>query len=254
MTDLDSTQRFSTRVENYIQYRPHYPSGVLDTLREACGLVPAAPIADIGSGTGLLTEVFLRNGNPVYGVEPNREMREAGEKLLQAYPNFHSVNGTAEATTLPADSVAFVTAGQAFHWFDWPKARVEFARILRPGGWVALIWNDRELDTTPFLVGYEQMLQRYGTDYKEVTNKQISDEILDSFFGQGKHQLRTFPNVQEFDFAGLRGRLQSSSYAPQPGHPNYEPMLAELTRLFDTHQENGRIKFLYTTQVFLGQV
>lgn len=114
----DSTQRFSTRVANYIKYRPLYPPAVLETLGQRCGLTDRSIIADVGSGTGILAEMFLRNGNTVYGVEPNREMREAGERLLVDYPNFHSIDGTAEATALEDGNVDFVTAGQAFHWFN----------------------------------------------------------------------------------------------------------------------------------------
>src|SRR5689334_15561560 len=133
---VDPTLRFSNRVDNYSKYRPTYPSAVLDLLAAECGLTSNALIADIGSGTGLLAELFLTNGNRVVGVEPNREMRAAGERLLANAPGFTSVDGTAEATTLAAGSVDFVTAGQAFHWFDRALARVEFARILKPEGWV----------------------------------------------------------------------------------------------------------------------
>src|SRR6476469_8499971 len=140
----DSTKRFSSRVENYIKYRPSYPPTVIDILTEHCQLTPAAVMADIGSGTGLLTELFLKHGNRVFGVEPNRAMREAGERLLAGYSNFTSVDGVAEATTLPDHSVAFVTAGQAFHWFDVAKTRQEFIRILQPQGWAVLVWNVRQ--------------------------------------------------------------------------------------------------------------
>lgn len=250
----DPTQRFSTRVENYVKYRPHYPPAVLDTLRTACDLTPTSVIADIGSGTGILTELFLQNGNRVHAVEPNREMREAGEQLLQTYPHFTSVDGRAEATTLPAHSVDFVTAGQAFHWFDQEKARAEFQRILKPGGWVVLVWNDREVGGTPFLVAYEQLLQQYATDYEEVTNKQVNAEALTRFYGPSRYEMRTFSNAQSFDFEGLRGRLLSSSYTPLPGHPNHAPMMAALSNIFQPHQVDGQVAFKYTTQVFYGQL
>src|SRR6266446_9260655 len=109
------TERFSNRVENYIRYRPGYPKEIIELLKAECGLFPQSVVADAGSGTGLLAKLFLENGNLVFGIEPNREMRAAGERLLQAYPRFTSIAGTAEATTLPGQSVDFVTAGQAFH-------------------------------------------------------------------------------------------------------------------------------------------
>ena len=161
----DPTRRFSSRVDNYIKYRPGYPSAVIDTLASECGLTEQLIVADVGSGTGILSELFLKHGNPVFGVEPNREMREAGERRLKQYPNFTSVNGTAEATTLPDRSMDFITAGQAFHWFDRIQTRKEFTRILKGGGWVALIWNDRHIDTSPFLCAYEDLLRQYGIDY-----------------------------------------------------------------------------------------
>src|SRR5205814_7614202 len=167
----DRTPASSTRVGNNGRYRPGYPRVVAEMLEGECGLSHASVVADVGSGTGILSELFLRNGNRVYGVEPNREMREAGERLLSDYENFKSIEGRAEATTLDGGSVDFVTAGQAFHWFDLEGARREFSRILRPGGWVIAVWNDRRLSGSPFLEEYERMLLEYGTDYREVSSK-----------------------------------------------------------------------------------
>ncbi len=205
MTDV--TQRFSSRVENYIKYRPGYPDEVIDTLRSECGLTSDSIIADVGSGTGILTEMFLRNGNVVYGIEPNREMREAAERLLKDYPRFHSVATRAEETTLPDHSVDFIVAGQSFHWFDREKARAEFARILRPRGWIALIWNERVTTTTPFLVAYEQLLKDYSTDYEQVDHRRIDDDVIRDFFGSDRFRLKQFKNIQVFDYEGVKGRL-----------------------------------------------
>jgi SAM-dependent methyltransferase len=158
----DSVARFSNRADNYARYRPGYPLGVMDILRNQCGLTDASVVADIGSGTGILSELFLRNGNTVFAIEPNAAMRQVADRLLGEFPNFLSIDATAEATTLDASSVDLVTAAQAFHWFDRDRARKEFARILRPGGWVALIWNERRLDSTAFLRDYEQLLLSPG--------------------------------------------------------------------------------------------
>ncbi len=155
MLATDSKERFSNRVEDYVRYRPGYPRAVLDLLREECGFAPESVVADIGSGTGILTQMLLENGNVVYGVEPNAEMRAAGESLLQRYARFRSVAGSAEATTLPDASVDFVFVGQAFHWFEPKAARAEFERVLKPRGWVAVIWNERKKDATAFLREYE---------------------------------------------------------------------------------------------------
>lgn len=252
----NSTQRFSSRVENYVRYRPSYPPAVLDTLRTECRLTSAHVIADIGAGTGLLSELFLRNGNRVYGVEPNREMSEAAERLLEQYPNFTSVAGAAEATTLPGQSVDFVTAGQAFHWFHRKQARQEFARILRPDGWVVLVWNYRRIEATPFMREYEQLIQRYAIDYSEVTHHrpEYDERNISAFFCTSGCQVVVHPNPQMLDYVGLQGRLLSSSYTPEAGHPNHEPMLAQLHTLFETHQVGGQVAFDYDTRVYFGRL
>lgn len=254
MSQINPTTRFSDRVDNYVNYRPRYPRAVLDVLTAECGLTPSAIIADIGSGTGFLSELFVQNGNRVYGVEPNAEMRAAGEKLLAAYPTFTSVAATAEATTLPAASMDFVTAGQAFHWFDPAPTRTEFARILRPRGWVVLVWNERRSEATAFQRGYEALTQRYNRDYAAVNHRRIAPATIAAFYAPGLVQVRSFTNQQTFDFAGLQGRLLSSSYTLTPDHLEYVAMLADLRALFDAHQQQGVIVFEYDTQVYTGHL
>ena len=253
MPPADATTRFSDRVDNYLRYRPGYPPAVLALIRAECNLTPNSTIADIASGTGLLTRMFLENGNRVFAVEPNPQMRQAGESLLHHFPNFASIAGTAEATTLPANSVDFVTAAQAAHWFDRIKARAEFARILKTTGWCVLIWNERRTDSTPFLRAYEQMILIYGTDYKEVRHERTTATI-DAFFAPSHFASRVFEMRQEFDYPALEGRLLSSSYAPQEGHPNYAPMLKALRAIFDEFNERGRVAFEYNTRVYFGQL
>jgi ubiquinone/menaquinone biosynthesis C-methylase UbiE len=251
---MDSTQRFSSRVENYVKYRPSYPQEIIAALQQACGLTPDSIVADVGSGTGIFAELLLQNGNTVYGIEPNQAMRAAGEQLLQHFPRFHSVNSTAEATTLPAQSVDFITAGQAFHWFDPDRARQEFARILKPGGWIALIWNERHSNATPFLRDYEQLLRTYGTDYEASKHTNFDAAIIRAFFAPQPMFVQSFPNAQRFDDDGLRGRLLSSSYSPEPGDPRHAPMLAELQRIFDRHAVDGMVVFEYDTVLYYGQL
>lgn len=253
MLETNPTQRFSDRVENYIRYRPGYPPQVLETLRSECGLTPAAVVADIACGTGIFTRLLLENGNPVHGVEPNREMREAAERLLAGYPNFVAVNGTAEATTLADRTFDFATAAQAAHWFNLAKARQEFARILRPKGWAVLIWNERSTDASPFLRAYEELLLTYGTDYEQVRHEYTTDNIGD-FFNPTRFNTRVFDLRQDFDYAQLEGRLLSSSYAPMKGHPNCEPMLQELRRIFEAHNKGGRVAMEYFTRLYYGQL
>jgi SAM-dependent methyltransferase len=247
------TARFSDRVENYVRYRPGYPLEVLDLLRAECGLQPRHIVADIASGTGAFTRLLLENGNSVFAVEPNAEMREAGVHQLDSYPMLVSVAGTAEDTTLRSSSVDFVTAAQAAHWFDLPRARAEFVRILRPDGWCVLIWNERRTASTPFLRDYEQLLLAYGTDYKEVRHERTT-AIIHEFFAPKRCEERVFDLRQQFDYEGIAGRLLSSSYAPLEGHPNYQPMMKELQRIFRAHAADNKVEFEYNTRVFYGHL
>ncbi|HLX68939.1 MAG TPA: methyltransferase domain-containing protein [Verrucomicrobiae bacterium] len=253
LSDRDSTKRFSSRVDNYVRYRPGYPAEIVELLKTDCGLTGTSVIADIGSGTGKLTELFLANGNAVFGIEPNKEMREAGERLLAASTNFTSIAATAEETGLTKGSVDFITAGQAFHWFDRNRCRTEFARIMKPGGWVVLIWNDRQTMTNSFLAEYEQLLKTYATDYSKVDHKQIDDEVVAEFFGYVPRK-KAFPNLQEFDYDGLKGRLLSSSYAPEEGQPKFAEMIKDLEKLFSKRQQGGIVRFVYDTVVYYGKL
>lgn len=245
----DPTLRFSDRVQHYVKYRPGYPAALVELLVQECGLRPESVVADIGSGTGLLARLFLEYGNQVFAVEPNQEMRAAAERLLARNPRFASIAASAEASTLPSRSVDFVTVGQAFHWFHQEAAVGEFRRILRPGGWIVLVWNDRQTDTTPFLRGYEALLHRFSVDYRSVNHKRFGPEDFREVLGPGLRSA-AFASVQVLDYDGLEGRLLSSSYAPAPGHPEHEPMLAALRVLFDKHAADGIVELRYTTQVY----
>ncbi len=247
------TERFSNRVDDYVRYRPTYPPAVIDLLTRACGLTPQSKITDIASGTGLFTRLLLENGNRVFGVEPNAEMRRAGEQFLKEYPKFTSVAGTAEATSLPDHSVDLVTAAQAAHWFKLAEARREFVRILKPDGWVVLLWNERRTASTPFLRDYEQLLLNYGTDYKVVRHERTMAAI-ENFFTPSPHQTSSLELCQNLDYAGLAGRLTSSSYTPPRGDPKHEPMLKDLRRIFDTYQVNGRVSLDYDTRIYYARL
>jgi SAM-dependent methyltransferase len=251
---VKTTERFSDRVENYVKYRPGYPEEVLDRLREAGALTPDAVIADVGSGTGISSWLYLENGFEVFGVEPNDEMRKAAENYLSAYKRFHSVKGTAEQTTLKDHSVDMILAGQAFHWFDAEKTKAEFKRILKPGGKVVLVWNDRRTDSTDFLRAYEDLLKMFGTDYAKVNHKNIDEKVFDAFWGEGKWNSFAVDNFQDFTFEGLKGRLFSSSYVPPEDHADSPFMVSVLKKIFARYQENGTVRFEYDTRVFYGKL
>jgi SAM-dependent methyltransferase len=250
----DATARFANRVGDYVKTRPGYPPAVIALLRERCGLRSTSIVADIGAGTGIFTRLLLDAGaGVVYAIEPNAPMHDALIEALGRDVRLRTHAGTAEHTGLSRASVDLIVAAQAFHWFDREKTRTEFVRILRPHGRVALVWNTRREDTNPFLVAYEQLLRRWSTDYGHVNHRNVSLDTIAPFFAPGGMERHAFPSHQEFDFDGVRGRLLSSSYAPAEGHPNHEPMLAELRQIFDATHENGRVRFEYETEVYLGR-
>lgn len=250
---IDPRQRFSSRVDNYVRYRPGYPPELLALLARECGLTPQMPIADIGSGTGLLSALFLRNGNPVYGVEPNREMRLAGEALMGSQPHFHTIDASAEQTGLPPQSVDFVVAGQAFHWFDHARCREEFTRILRPGGWVVLVWNYRRNEASAFLRAYEELLLKYCPEYPKILDRELQQRDVGQFFGRRPHRLERLSNRQDFDYPGLEGRHLSQSYVEQGGE-DFQAMMHDLRALFDAHQRDGKVAFEYETRIYVGRL
>jgi SAM-dependent methyltransferase len=249
----DPTQRFSDRVD-YQRYRPGYPGAVFDYLIEHCGLTKADTIVDVGAGTGLSTEPWLARGFRVLAVEPNAEMRAAAADFLSAYPLAELADGTAEALPMPDRSAGLITAAQAFHWFESDASRCEFKRVLKPNARVALIWNERQGDASPFLQGYEEAMQAYASDYSTITHERRSSERILGFFAPDEVTERRFDNAQAFDFEGLCGRVWSSSYAPSQDSPNYAPLRAQLQQLFERYCSDGKVQFVYHTRVFTGQL
>ncbi|MBY9021191.1 MAG: class I SAM-dependent methyltransferase [Candidatus Lokiarchaeota archaeon] len=244
----DPKKRFSSRVENYIKFRPSYPLKIIEFLKEKKILTKDSVVADIGSGTGILSKIFLDNGNQVYGIEPNKDMREAAEKILLGYPNFTSLEGSAESTGLEDNIIDLITAGQAFHWFDVDEAKREFKRVLKPNYNVVIIWNNRGKGGSEFNSSYENFMLKYGTDYKEVMKK---EENVDRFY---TYQKESFYNFQELDFNSFKGRILSASYIPLPDNPIFPRMIVELEDLFNKHQKNGFIRIEYDTEVYFGKL
>ncbi|SDS43572.1 Methyltransferase domain-containing protein [Paenibacillaceae bacterium GAS479] len=251
---MDNKERFSSRVEDYVKYRPSYPAEVLDEIMAQGELVAESAVADIGAGTGIFSGLLMERGLRVMAIEPNADMARAA--WAQHGPNdlFGIMLAPAEETGLSSHSMDAIVCAQSFHWFDAEAARVEFARILKPDKRVFLVWNTRLLSGSPFLEQYEELLHRLGTDYGSVNHRNVNGDKLESFFREGTMTLKTFPNSQLFDFDGVKGRLLSSSYAPQPGHPKYEQMLEELRRIFDETQTDGTVSFDYETELYSGLV
>ncbi|HEY0946155.1 MAG TPA: class I SAM-dependent methyltransferase [Opitutaceae bacterium] len=250
----DVTQRFTDRVGNYVRYRPGYPPALIEALRERAGLTSTSVVADVGAGTGIFTALLLPVCGHVYAVEPNDAMRAEAETRFRGEPKFESLAAPAEAIPLPDSSVDLVTAAQAFHWFDPPRARREFVRLLRPGGGIGLVWNERESDTTPFLRDYEGVLQRHGTDYAYVSHRHLDEARIAAFFAPMPVEIVAVPNEQRFDLEGLIGRALSSSYAPNLGHPDHAAFVKDLGRIFERHATDGRVAFRYQARLYFGRV
>jgi ubiquinone/menaquinone biosynthesis C-methylase UbiE len=242
--------RFSDRVADYIQYRPHYPIEFLDILKTEIGFDSTKIIADIGSGTGISSELFIDNRNTVYAVEPNLEMREAAEEIFVSNSNFNSINGSAEQTNLESNSIDLIVCAQAFHWFNKELSKLEFNRILKPDGHICMIWNERST-ASEFQKSYEEILFESITEYKNVNHKNIDIKILEEFYFPRKLKKFKLLNHQLFELAGLKGRLMSSSYCPKQGY-EYDNLMQRIENLFSQYKENGKVKFEYETRVYLG--
>lgn len=228
---------------------------MVSLLERQCGLTHSSVVTDIGCGTGLLAKLFCDYGCRIVGVEPNAAMREAGQQFLRGYPNFEMMEGTAESIPLPGTSVDFITAGQAFHWFDQKEARHEFLRILKPNGWAALIWNDREYAGSKFAEAYENLLTTYGVDYVEVHQRgKQTLTTFEQFFGNSAFVKATFPHVQQLDHDSFVARVLSASYMPKADHANYAPMMQEVERIFSEHEKQGRVAVRYDTNIYYGQM
>ena len=252
-SSTDSRERFSSRVADYVRYRPGYPAALAPALLANSGLDSSAVAADIGSGSGIFTASLLAQGLEVYAVEPNSPMRAAAEAALAENPRFHSIDASAEDTGLESASLDLVTAAQAFHWFDNDVSRAEFRRILKPGGRLALIWNRRDTRQA-FQQVYDSLLREFAPEYGKVNHMNLEAEEIADWFETGKMQLFSFENPQRLDFASLLGRLKSASYCPAEDSPMYIPLVNELLAQFDRYARQGHVEFGYDTRMYLGPI
>lgn len=248
------TERFSDRVDDYVKYRPTYPSEVIDLIAQVARLDSTSVVADIGCGTGIFAKLLLSSGASILGIEPNQPMLDAARIYLADQPRFTPRHASAEATGLGDASVDAITAAQAFHWFRRDEARAEFQRILKPQGWVFLVWNERLSDTSEFARGYEEILKDLATDYATTRHRNTSDEELLAWFQNSSARIESFDHGQSLSLEGLLGRAYSSSYVPASGTPEREVITNRLTRLFDDCQVDGEIRWDYRTKVYLGQL
>jgi SAM-dependent methyltransferase len=252
---VNPTGRFSGRVAAYRRYRSRYPREIIPLLHERCGLTPESIVADIGAGTGMLAELFLENGNTVFAVEPNAEMRAACEELTAQFPQLTCVDGTAEATRLPDGSIDLIAVGRAFHWFDHAKCRPEFKRILRPGGWVVLVGQGpRRANDDGVQRDYQEILREHGIDYARLYSRYNVKEAVKGFFEDGALQQAEFPGYEELTYEGLEGHTLSLSVTPQPGHPGYPAMREALKAYFEKYQRDGKMRLPTNCHIYMGQL
>jgi SAM-dependent methyltransferase len=251
---LKPTERFSGRVEAYRRFRSRYPREIIPLLKERCALTRESSVADIGAGTGMLAERFLENGNRVFAVEPNADMRAACEELVERYPRLTCIDGTAEDTRLADRSADFVAVGRALHWFDQDKCRPEFARILREGGWVVLATQGPHTRTEPVIQGFQTILKEHGLDFAQLRQRYDIESAARRFFAGSEFQEAEFTSAEEMTYEELEGFMLSLSVTPQPGHPGFPAMQQALQEYFARHESGGKVQMPMTCKIHFGHL
>ncbi|QQO07610.1 class I SAM-dependent methyltransferase [Breznakiella homolactica] len=251
----DNTAKFNGMAENYAKYRPTYSKEFIDYLYNEIGFNRDSIVADIGAGTGIFSKLLLERGNTVICVEPNSDMLTAAREFLSEYKNCQFINAPAEQTGIPDKSVDFITAAQAFHWFDEDRFKAECRRILKDTGKAVLVWNCRVLDAEPVAAG-DEINRKYCPDFNSSSggDRGIVSDNHAGFFKDGLVDIKTFPNDYLLDEDGLIGRNLSSSYAPKRGEPNYESYISELKKLFSKYSVNGIFTMPNIIQSYVGNV
>lgn len=251
---MDNTKKFTHKVENYVKYRPSYPSEFMKYLTDEVGITKEKIVADIGAGTGKLTKLLANEVKTVYAVEPNGPMRKACEEYCSEFRNVIAVDGTAEASTLPDSSVDFITVAQAFHWFDREKAGSEFKRILKPGEKVILVWNNL-LNENEFIIENDALLRRMCPDFHGLSGGSRSDpENYADFFMHSVCDHRIFDNDRLLTLEEYIGGSLSSSYAPLESDPVYQDFVDGLTAIFFKYSKDGRLLMPSVTQSYTGVI
>ena len=247
MTDerqLSTVERFSERASDYVKYRPSYPAGAIQVILAGLGPPDRLVIADVGAGTGISARLLGDRGVRVLAVEPGEAMRRAAAP----HPNVSWVVGMAEATGLSAESVDAVLCAQSFHWFEAPKTLIEFARILKPAGRLAIMWNRRSASDA-LTGGYRQAILDVGG---EVTAEKMpfDPEVVPRSGLFSPVERTTFDNAQRLDLEGLIGRARSASYVPTSGEAA-ERLLALLRALHARYADSaGIVTLVYETEIY----
>lgn len=250
--ELNSKERFTDRAKNYSKYRPGYAQTLIEYLISQIELKTDDKIADIGSGTGISSKLFLDFGNTVYGVEPNSTMRFEAEENLNTYDKFYSIGSCAEKTDLENESVNHIVSAQAFHWFDPVPTKEEFKRILKTDGSVILIWNIRESDQGGFTDHLMRIIETYSADFTKTAEKR---DIVKDFFGNTEVTFKKISNPQTSSFEKIVGELSSYSYLPNEGQVNYKNMIDDVQILFDKFKDHdNHVVLNYSTIIHIGKI
>lgn len=245
-------QLFTGRTDNYARFRPSYPKSILKMLEERYGFRSTMTVADIGCGTGILSRVFLDNGNQVYCVDPNDEMLATAKRELYQYDKAVIINGLAERTGLKDKSINIIVAGQAFHWFNADCAKVEFKRILTDPFLVALIWNDRD-NRYGFTSEYERIVSIYSKNYRGTGSTAIPIDIITRFF-EMSYDYYEYKNSQELDLEGVKGRYLSNSYSLNVTDKRFPEAINALNKAFEKYNIKGKVSIEYITKIFIGKL
>ncbi len=212
---MKSIDKFTDKAEVYAKYRPSYPSEYIEYLVSEADLNENCMIADIGSGTGILSRQLLDKGFTVIGVEPNDDMRTLAEQTLKPDSHFISVDAVAEKTTLNDSSLDLITVAQAFHWFDIEQFRLECQRILKQDANVNLVWNSRD-GASDINKESADICQKYCPNFKGFSGGIEETPIpFQDFFRDGKYDFKNFRNDLQLNLIGFLGRYLSASYSPK---------------------------------------
>ena len=248
---MDTVKVFSSKAEKFAKYRWCYAAEATETICRIAHISATSVIADVGSGTGILTGEFVDKVQRVYAVEPNPEMRQYAEKALARHPAFCSIDGLSNATTLPDRSVDLITVGQALHWFLPEATKQEFLRILKPGGWLAVLWKegtDQAMEEAMRSLFTEQ----YG--WNTSGTKQKPDKPTEFYYGGQDYLRMSYPQIIQESWEAFFGALCSSAFAPDEDNPLYPNLERAVQEVFNRFSTGGLITVKNATELCLGQI